>query len=370
MGTDTSSEVTRQLDRIGGDFNRFVAAQKQRTSDLDTRTEQILARLTEVEQKASRPAGDDGRFSGAGQSIGAKVEAAFHDTDARDLLKKTGRLSLDINAAITTAESGGYHRSLDVPIAPATPGSTLASLLNPGDLNGATVLHYTRKVGSSGGAGVQAGEGAAKPSAEPTFAPQTQNVLTIAGFATVSEQALNAAGGLQRAVDSFLRKSVMDALDTVLIDGTAVTAWPFAGFEALAATLTAGAGYTSILDALISGATRMRLNGFAPSIAVLPEAAFLQTQLAKGSDGHYMLAANLLRDAGLTLAISGAIAAGKALLLDPRYANYLSSGTTRVSIGYINDGFQKNLVSLRAELEVAPYLTDTGAALEVTPAAS
>jgi hypothetical protein len=233
-----------------------------------------------------------------------------------------------------------------------------------------TTLHYAKRTGSTGGAAAQDAEGAAKAAAEPVFTPVTQNTITVAGLATLSEQALNAAGGLARAVDSHLRKSVADACDAILIDGTTASQWPFAGFEALAEAFTAGVGYKSIVDAVIAGATRMRLRGFNPSIAVLAEAGFLEAHLAKGTDGHYLDAATMLADAGLRLALSASVNAGKALVLDPQFAGYLSSGVTRISLGHVNDQFSKNMVTMKGEVEIAPYLSDYQGAMLVTPSAT
>ena len=156
----------------------------------------------------------------------------------------------------------------------------------------------------------------------------------------------------------------------MLISGTTATGWPFGGFQSLAAPFLAATGYTSVLDAVISAAVRMRLMGFNPTICVLPEAGFLQTQLARGTDGHYLQAAGLLRDAGLSLALSSSITAGKALLLDPAFVGYLSSGTTRIQIGTTGDQFVRNQRTMRAETELIPFLADFEAAMLVTPSAT
>ena len=362
VDNNLAAAVQAELQRIGSSVDKGLGASK-------TRIEQLQARVLELEQRGARRGGG-GDIGGGGQSIGAMVAAAFGEGDARDLMRKTGRVAFDVQASITTTQTGGSHGSLAVPTAPESPGTSLVSILTPGDLGGMTTLHYARRTGATGGAAVQDAEGAAKAAAEPIFTAQSQNVITVAGLATLSEQSLNAAGGLERAVNSHLRKSVADACDLILIDGTAASQWPWPGFEALAEAFTAGVGYKSIVDAVIAGATRMRLRGFNPTIAVLAEAGFLEAHLAKGTDGHYLDAATMLADAGLTLAISSGIAAGKALLLDRQFAGYLASGTTRVTLGYVQDQFAKNLVTMKAETEIAPYLSDYQGAMLVTPSAT
>jgi hypothetical protein len=181
---------------------------------------------------------------------------------------------------------------------------------------------------------------------------------------------------LQRAIDSFLAKSIRDAADAVLVSGTAASQWPFSGFLNLAAAFspTAGLGYTSLVDDALAGAVRMRLQGFDPRIVVLSEAAYLDTQLKKDSTGRY-LSDNYLKDLGLALggmqvALSAGVTAGEALLLDPMFCGYLSSGATRISLGFVNDQVTKNMVTIKGEVEILPTFTDFQGAALVTPPAT
>ena len=126
-------------------------------------------------------------------------------------------------------------------------------------------------------------------------------------------------------------------------------------------------------DAILVGATRMRLQGFNPRIVVLSETAYNFLALYKAGDGSY-LAPNYqslpLAFGGMRIALSAGVAAGKALLIDPSYCGFLGSGTVRVSIGYTGDQFKKNLVTLRGETTIIPFFGDYQGALLVTPAAS
>ncbi|MEO8564099.1 MAG: phage major capsid protein [bacterium] len=359
-----------ELKRIGGEFNAFATARKKTEGELN-------ARLSELEQKAARRGGDGGGSSGAGMTLGAQVEAAFDGE--RDSFRKMRSITLTVPMAatnVTTTQTGGAHGSQDVPVAGSTPTSLLGMLV-PGDLAGLTSLHYARLTGVTGGAAAQDAEGAAKAEAAPVFAPISQNAITVAGWATVSEQALNAAGGLKRAVDSFLAKSIRDACDAILVAGTAASQWPFAGFLALASTLTptAGKGWTSIVDAVLAGAVRMRLQGFNPRIVVLSEADFLTSQLAKGVDGHYLAGSVYLKDVslamgGMEVALSAGVTAGKALLIDPAFCSVLLSGAVRITVGYVNDGLVKNLATVRGDLEMLPTFSHYQGALLVTPPAT
>jgi HK97 family phage major capsid protein len=347
------NEVRSQLERIGREV-------KEPLDDMN-------ARLREVEQKHARRSGTSSSFGVNEESLGAKVAHEFEAN--RELFGKTRNIAFEVKSltSVVTGRVGG----IDVPVSPRANSTALVELLAAGDLDGMATLRYARRTGVSGGAGVQDAEGSAKPAAEPVFTAVSQAAITVAGYATVSEQALNTAATLRRAIDSHLTKSIRDASDLILIDGTAASQWPFAGFADLAATFTAATGYTSIVDAVLSGALRMRLQGFSPSVVVLNEAGYLGTQLAKDSTGRY-LADNYAADlslalGGMRVALSAGVPSGKALLLDPAFAGFLSSGSVRIQIGVINDQFVKNMVTIRGEIEILPYFTDYQGAMLVTP---
>ncbi|MEP7301440.1 MAG: phage major capsid protein [Caldimonas sp.] len=357
------AKVMTELRRIATEVGTFVAGRSETEA-------QLQARLLELEQKAARPKGASGGGDIGGMpTLGAQVEAAFDGE--RDAFRKMRSITLSVPmaAAVTTVQTGGAHGSQGAAVAGSTPTSLLG-MLAPGDLAGQTSFHYPRLTSVVGGAAAQDAEGAAKAEASPVFTPITQAAITVAGWATCSEQSLNAAGGLQRAIDSFLTKSIRDAADAILVAGTAASQWPFAGFLALAATLTptAGKGWTSIYDAAVAGATRMRTQGFAPSIVVLNEADYLTAQLAKGSDGHYL--ATEFATAGLQVALSSGVTAGKALLLDRGFCSVLMSGAVRITVAYVNDGLIKNLLTVRGDLEILPIFSHYQGALLVTPPAT
>ena len=45
----------------------------------------------------------------------------------------------------------------------------------------------------------------------------------------------------------------------------------------------------------------------------------------------------------------------------------MPSGTVRVEMGYVNDQFTKNLVTMRGEVEIAPVVGDVDALMLVAP---
>ena len=158
--------------------------------------------------------------------------------------------------------------------------------------------------------------------------------------------------------------------DAILIAGTAASGWPFAGYAALAATVSSAATFTALVDAILSGITRMRLQGFSPSIVVLPEAGFLGVMLAKSDFWRvpfsYGAVAGARRHAPCPV---GYGACRESTVDRPRVLRAAGIRHYGVTFGYVADQFTKNLCTIRGETEMIPYFTDYQGAMLVTPVA-
>jgi hypothetical protein len=246
----------------------------------------------------------------------------------------------------------------------------LFSILTPGALEGLPVLHCARRTGQTGAAGVQAAEFADKANIEPVFAAVTQNAIVVAGRCVLSKQVLNTQSAIARTVGSHLACAVHIAACAVLAGGTAAVGWPFEGVVALANPCQALIGGSSIADAILAGATRMRLQGFAPSI-VLSEGDYLGAQLAKSTTGEYLSGrygeAMALSIAGMRFAVSAGLPVGKALLIDESFVGYLASATTRLTVGTTGSQLIQNAVTASAETVLIPFVADFEALVIATP---
>jgi hypothetical protein len=358
---DATESINAHIKRVNDDLKNFSHERAQEVAG-------VRAELLQLQQHVVKMQNEGGGFSavgGFGPSLGQQVEQEFQANS--EMYRKAGRVALEVQASITSAPGGG-HGSLDAPAAPAQNATQLVGMLKPEDIAGLATLHYARRTGVTGAAGVQAGEGAAKPTSEPVFTAVAQNAITISGVATLTEQALRTTGGLKRAVDAHLTKSVRDAADLVLLEGTDEAAWPFDGLIALAEPFTA-VDAESLVDAVLAGRLFMATSGFNPAVAVMNSSDYLGAVTAKGEDGHYLaggLSGTLaLQLVGLRVALSNAIPSGQALLLDTAFVGMLRSPAVRISVGHINDDFSRNLVRVRGEIDMIPYLNDFEAALLV-----
>lgn len=357
-------DMKQILDAIRGvetkfkDFGESAEAINQKQLEL-------ADRILHLEQKGGATGGAaDTR--GSKSNFGSSVVAEFNKN--ADLFAKTGKLRLEVKAASdvvtsaagATVASGGVG-SLNENVLGIQNGLPIRSV------SGINSLIYSRYVSQEGAAGVQGGEGVKKAALRPTFTEITQSALTIAGFTKLSRQAATDSEELRRAIEITLRRSVGKSLDAALMSGNVTPA--FDGFLGLAVAATGT--YTNLVDCASEAVANMQENGFAPNAVVLRPSDFLAIQVAKGSDGHYLTGSYLgplteeMR--GVQVVLSPSVPAGKVMVADTAHMELLLSDTMSIELGYENDDFTKNIVTVLGEMRAIPSFRVAGAARLITP---
>ena len=344
-------QVMKSLDKI-----------EAKHSAISTQQAELADRLLQLEQRGAISHSDDGNTKGT--SMGA--EFARQLGEHRETFERTRTISLQVDTkAMVTAATVGARQSMG-----ATPGGDLglahlASVLPGKRMQGIQALTYARRGGRTEGflAKPQNGEGAAKQEITPTYTSVTQNQITIAGYANVTEQALRSDAELASAIDLFLTSDVMDGASRVLTSGSTATGATFEGFQALATALNLPGGVSRPIEAVIAyAALHMRAGGYMPTVAVVNSSDWGEAVIRQGSDLQWMNGSPFtlpqMTVAGLRIAFSADIPDGKALLIDERYAGWGVSDTMRVDAAYVNDGFIKNIITLRGEMGLIPFMRD------------
>lgn len=320
-------------------------------------------RLLELEQRNVKPVGTVGAQSRAG--FGASVSAAF--SKHRDALRQNGRVSFDVVAELTGADTGATA-SPTTPITPNLQPGWLSDYLPRVPADSEYVVDHLRVTGVAGGAGVQVAELDLKAQAQPSMLRVAQRQITIAAWCSASEQSLQFEQSLQQVVDGNLRREVLLAMDSVLVDGNTASGAdaPFDGYETLATSYVST--FTAVRDAAIQCAISMRQAGFAADTICINPVDFAEILLERDSQGRYQSVVDPFP--GLRVALSDNVAVGAPLVLDSRFLALHVGRDLRLQLGYSGDGFKSNEITLRAELFVAPVLWDTRALRQVMPAGS
>lgn len=212
-------------------------------------------------------------------------------------------------------------------------------------------VSWSRETGFTNLAAIQAAEGDLKAESTLTFELIDSTIPTIAHFVKVSSQALSDQPQLENILGNRLRYGLNVKLDDLIING-AVTGWTVAG-NFTAFTPTVG---ESGIDSVNRAIALLETGEASATLVLLNPADYRTLQRLKSSgSGEYLFGspAGSNREALWNVGVlpSNAVTAGKLLVLDAAQQGELYvREDARIDVGYVNDEFARNLLTLRAEL--------------------
>jgi len=199
-------------------------------------------------------------------------------------------------------------------------------------------------------------QGAAKNESDATFEQYNVPITTVAHWIKVSNQLLADAPAITAYIDTRLRDGLAQRVDAQLLNGN--------GTSPNLSGLTDGGNFTAytatsddnLVDAINRAKWALWATGNTPDTVIVNPADWGAMEIAReaGSTGMYLmgLAGQSLQPNlfGLRVVPSNHMEAGKFLVgnIAGSTALYTRSGAV-VEMGYVNDDFTKNLVTIRAE---------------------
>jgi HK97 family phage major capsid protein len=215
----------------------------------------------------------------------------------------------------------------------------------------------------------QTSEGATKGSTDFVFELKTRPVITVAHIASASEQVLSDAPALAQFLNTRMTQYLNERYEFELLRGDG-SAGQFSGFTASGnhTAFTPATGDTA-LDSIRRAAEAVETAGFFPDAVVMHPSDWRVIELLKASTGEY-LAANgaaqqfitqgMSRNVwGLRVVVSPSMVPGKFVLADfGSAAVHFARQDAAVELGWINDNFARNLVSIRCEARGALIVTN------------
>jgi len=240
----------------------------------------------------------------------------------------------------------------------------LRNLVNVSTIQGNKVT-WVNKEATEGAAGMTA-EGAAKSQISWTYTEESADVKKITAFVKVSKESLDDLDFLRSEINTDLREEIELKLDDQLADGTGIgqnlkgilTYAP--AFDVTGTPFVDSVDTPNRVDALRIAVALVKKERFIPTYAVINPMDAALMDLAKGEDGHYILppfvTADGLRIAGIPIIENEAIAEGSFLVGDFNKSNLRIREEINVNLGYENDDFTLNLVTVLAEMRAAHYI--------------
>lgn len=209
-------------------------------------------------------------------------------------------------------------------------------------------------------------EAGTKANGQVSYQEVSVEVKKVAGFIKVSKEMLSDLAFVRSEINNDLMESVAQNIDTQLLNGTGVganlngvlasaTAWSAGSF---AGTIT----NPTIIDVLRVAKAQVEGNDFLPTHIVLNPADVAKIELSKTTTGEYTypnftegMAPNM-QLSGLVVVPSTNIAVGTFLVGDFTKFNVRMREGMNIQVGYENDDFARNMVSILCEARLCSFV--------------
>jgi len=337
-------EHTLQIEQHG----KASTALTGQIDDLSGRIKEMRDEITEVAQRQQNLGGQEEKSE---KSVGQQ----FIGSDALEHLKSGAREKIRLEVKNTvTAVSGTTTYPLQRPgvvpgdFAPLTIRELLPTIaVSTNSVTSMRELAWTNSA-------AETAQAAAKPESDLTFEQYNVPVETVAHWIKVSNQLLADAPAVAAYIDTRLRDGLAQRVDLQLLNGT--------GVAPLLKGLTAAGNFTAftptsganLAESINKAKYELWATGNTPEVVIVNPAAWAELEMLKTTDGAYLYGppgtiANAM-PFGIRVVMSSNMAAGKFLIGNLRGSTTLfDRQSTTVEMGYINDDFTKNLVTLRCE---------------------
>ncbi|MBB4375617.1 phage major capsid protein [Bradyrhizobium sp. SBR1B] len=351
------------LQLIAKKFGEHTAQVMEKLGATNDDMRVLREQLATLEQKAlethysGRPAVPD--------SVGKQFVESERVKSFLESNPSSGRVDLRLKATLTTAttNAAGSVGAMGTPFRDGvvtTPRRrpTVRSLLPVINISSGTV-EWPSQNGRTEGAGMVA-EGATKPSSDVQFELKTTAARVIAHWMKASKQVLEDVPQLRGIIDTELLDglALQEEVQLLLGDGTGQNLLGLIPQATAYSAPIVGMADLNSIDVIALGALQVANAYFEPDGAIINPGDWWGMRLLKDSTGNYIVGSPSTDMPpvlwGLPLVATPAMTSRKFLIGQFRAAATLyDRWDARVEVGYVNDDFIKNLVTVLAEERVA-----------------
>ncbi len=350
--TATKSEV----ESLKSDLDGFKSLEVK-NQEIEKAIARMEGRLEAMAEKAVEP-----RF--VPKSVAdAIVNAYVTNIDKiKDTAEKGGMLSLDVkNTTINDDYSGNVALSTLEPGVDniARPVIKVRNVVNTGTTSSKFVVYISQTANTSAS---WVTEGQTKPTSNPSYEEVSVEVKKVASTVKVSKEMLADLAFVRSEINADLMAGLDQAFEDALINGAGGTSLD--GLLGFAQPFAAGTFAGTIPAANVSDVIRVakaQIQGanFEPTHVLLHPEDAAKIELTKATDGGYTYPAFWDRNmmlAGLIVVTSTNIAPDTFLVGDMSKSNVRIRENMNLQVGYVNDDFQRNMVTILAEMRAAHYV--------------
>ena len=340
----------------------LTAGQKQATDEALVKMNELTEQMSGLEQKLARASGGDPerRKSLGEQFVSDEAVKAWLESGP-----SSGKADLKVKATLTTLTTdaaGSVGDGADATRLPGVVGipdrrMTVRDLLTPGRMAGNTI-EYVQETGFVNNAAPVA-EGAAKPGSDIKLDLKSTSAKVIAHWMKASRQALDDVSFLRSMIDQRLLFGLAYAEENQLLNGDGTG-------QNLSGLITNATAYSAeFTPSSATAIDTMRLAMLQAALAEYPATGHVmhptdwaRIELTKDAGGQYIIGypQGSVQPTlwGLPVVATQAITADKFLTGAFRMgAQIFDRWDARVEVGYVNDDFTKNLVTILGEERLA-----------------
>jgi len=361
-------EIIKQLgDKIDAFKNETVTKAElielmSQVKALETAGENVTALKSNVDEIALRVLGleEKGVPSNTPKNLSSLLAEKAEDLKA--MKEKSGAsVQITLKAAGTMAESTNITGQ--VPQAQREAGITrivrrnpfILELVNVGTIM-SNVWEWVEQKNADGGSAMTA-EGAAKSQADFDLVVASANVKKVTAYIKITKEMLDDVELMRSEIDQELIELINLKIDEQLLSGSGLTV-NLSGITTTATAWAAGAFALAIptptkWDVLRTAINQVRVNLFEPNYIVMHPTDVASMELSKDSTGQYIMPPFAAVDgtivSGIRVVANTGVTIDKFLVGDfSKYGVRFKEGVT-INVGYENDDFTKNLVTILAE---------------------
>ncbi len=347
----------------------FTKTAVSRIEAAEKKTHELESTLFQVEQGlALRDHYKSTTRSGADES--AVAEALFDDEDFQALAQGRTKNSATVQlrsgvSLLTRATVTSASYPTEVQRLPGMGGDVrrplrLLDVLPRVEMTHGTV-QFVQLGAYANAAGYQIAQGDLKAEASLPTTVKTVEAATLAHWIDVSEQVLADAPILRSQISGLLLHGLADRVEREIIGG-AGTAGTITGLATSASPFVATGAPA---DRIGAAAAALAGQGWNAGTVVLNPADWFAIASERNTQKGYVAGGwNLPASPnlwGAQVVLSGAQAAGTALVFDAEQVAILDRQAARIDVAYQNDGFTRNLLTIRCEMRAALAIYSPGA---------
>lgn len=343
----SKSELIEVLSKV-----QALETEGQEVKALKADLEEVTLKVLNIETKGSSnnvPEGLASLLTEKSEELKAMKEKS--GASVQITLKAAGTMGLATNVTgqVPQAErESGIARIV-------TRNPFVLQLVNVGTIM-SNVWEWVEQKNRDGGAAMTA-EGAAKSQADFDLIVASANVKKVTAYIKVTKEMLDDVELMRSEIDQELTELINLKIDDQLLNGTGLTV-NLTGINTNATAWAAGSFALAIptptkWDVLRTAINQVRVNLFEPNYILMHPTDVTGMELSKDSTGQYIMPPFAALDgtvvSGIRVVANTGIALDSFLVGDFSKAGVRFKEGLTINVGYENDDFTKNLVTILAE---------------------